>query len=683
MNIGMQAKNRWIKKHLLEAAAAPPGLGAAPAQPVIGLPFTLVYDGKPLNKTLAAWPSTTETTALNGNRIQHTRIWTDPKTGLEIRCVAVDYADYPAVDWVVYLKNTGPVDTPILENIQALDIAWPLAAGRPAIIHHAKGSDSAPSDFAPLADTLVPGGKVILHSHGNRYANRGGLPSIESLPFFNLQLDDQGVIIGLGWSGSWAGSFTRDAAGTIAVRAGLEHTHLRLHPGEEIRGPRVAMFFWQSDRMRAHNLWRRFLLDHYSPRPGGQPFTGLIADLNWGSYMDATKHVEEINFWGDHDLPMECYWIDAGWANMRLGWAAHTSHQTPDPTLFPDGLKPLFNATHQRGMKFLLWMVPESLHPAVGIGKEHPEWLGKPWEPVKGAMVFHGLDHGDPQANQFMVEHFSKVVNTFGVDVLRQDGENIWPEDTAPDRDGMSQIRFINGFYAFWDGLLEQHPGLLIDNCACGGRKIDLETITRSVALWRSDCQAWDFDPVTNQGFNYGLLQWIPLCGGVVLTHKLSTYAFRSAYSPALLLSWPMTGNWETGGDRNTDPKIRWSGVDVELLRNLLREYLAIRPYLFGDFYPLTPYSLEHTVWLAWQFDRTDLGEGMIQAFRRPACPEAAQRYQLHGLDPEAIYTVVDRDENRPREMSGRALMETGLAVSIPDRPGAAVITYKVFLRSF
>jgi len=56
----------------------------------------------------------------------------------------------------------------------------------------------------------------------------------------------------------------------------------------------------------------------------------------------------------------------------------------------------------------MLWLVPESVHPEVGIGKEHPEWLGKPftYPPAFGGMVFHGLDHGDPQVNQFMIRLF-------------------------------------------------------------------------------------------------------------------------------------------------------------------------------------------------------------------------------------------------------------------------------------
>jgi hypothetical protein len=53
-------------------------------------------------------------------------------------------------------------------------------------------------------------------------------------------------------------------------------------------------------------------------------------------------------------------------------------------------MKPLSDAAHARDMRFLLWMVPSSVHPAVGIGKEHPEWLGEPFgDNTPGAMVFH------------------------------------------------------------------------------------------------------------------------------------------------------------------------------------------------------------------------------------------------------------------------------------------------------
>ncbi len=41
----------------------------------------------------------------------------------------------------------------------------------------------------------------------------------------------------------------------------------------------------------------------------------------------------------------------------------------------------------------------------------------------------------------------------------------------------MTEIRYVEGHYAMWDELRARHPGLWIDNCASGGRRIDLETL--------------------------------------------------------------------------------------------------------------------------------------------------------------------------------------------------------------
>jgi alpha-galactosidase len=269
-----------------------------------------------------------------------------------------------------------------------------------------------------------------------------------------------------------------------------------------------------------------------------------------------------------------------------------------------------------------------------------------------------------------MIDYFSGLVRDFGMDIFRQDGGNLWPENTDPNRVGMNQIGYIQGFYAFWDGLLERHPQLMIDNCAEGARKMDLETLRRSIVLWRSDSQApMDFDPVVNQGFNYGLLSWIPLCGAPAPMRNLTAYSFRSAYCPALLVGWPMAPV--------ANVKDRWSMVDVDLLRKLLKEYLAVRPYLFGDFYPLTPYNVEQADWIAWQFDLPGQGEGMVQAFRRNQSVYEITRFNLHGLDPDSRYTCTDLDSGKSQTLAGRELMEKGLAVPITLQPGSALITYK------
>ena len=637
-------------------------------------PYSFVFGGRSSSEWLKESSVRQSEIMLDTNRLQRTLHYSDEKTGFEVRCEAVEYRDYPAIEWVVRFKNTSALDTPLLEKVHALDIKLFTGARSEVLVHHARGSNAEFRDFAPLTDRLASNGRLKLDSHGipTSFAGPSGSPSVESLPFFNLECGGEGMLGAIGWTGPWIAEFARAADGTVSATARMDDLHAILHSGEEVRTPRILVLFWQGDRLRAHNLWRRLLLTYYSPRPGGQAFTGMICDANWGSWMPGAKHIEEINWWGDHDLPMDCYWMDAGWTDMSLGWEAHQSTQVPNPSLFPNGLKPISDAAHARGMKFLLWMVPESVHPKVGIGAEHPEWLGKPFsDPAYGTMVFHALDHAEPKVNEFMIDHFSKVIDSHGVDIFRQDGLSLWPPDARSDRSGISQVRYTEGFYAFWDGLLKRHPALLIDNCGCGGRKLDLETMRRSIVLWRSDCQAsGDFDPISTQGFNYGLFPWIPLSGAAVPMTKLSPYSFRSGYGAAMVLCWPMTGVSDLA-------KQRWSGIDLNLLRRLLREYVAVRPYVFGDYYPLSSYNLSQTNWMAWQFDRADLGEGMVQAFRRPESVEQSSVYKLHGLNPDSVYALTNLDNPGFNKLTGRRLMDEGLAVNIPDKPGAVLITYK------
>ena len=109
----------------------------------------------------------------------------------------------------------------------------------------------------------------------------------------------------------------------------------------------------------------------------------------------------------------------------------------------------------------------------------------------------------------------------------------------------------------------------------------------------------------------------------------------------------------------------------------LLNQLEAVKDLYTGDYYPLTPYSLENDVWMAWQFDRPDLGQGVVQVFRRPDSPYESARFHLRGLDPDAKYEVTNLDTNRPEEMAGRELTATGLLVSAPQRPAALLITYR------
>lgn len=66
----------------------------------------------------------------------------------------------------------------------------------------------------------------------------------------------------------------------------------------------------------------------------------------------------------------------------------------------------------------------------------------------------------------------------------------------------------------------------------------------------------------------------------------------------------------------------------------------------------------------------------MVQALRRPDSGASTMTFLLRGLKADAHYEVENADGGKETR-AGRDLMEHGLAVTLPERSSAAVITYR------
>ena len=264
---------------------------------------------------------------------------------------------------------------------------------------------------------------------------------------------------------------------------------------------------------------------------------------------------------------------------------------------WPKGIREVSDWCRSQGIKTIVWFEPERVHAGTWIADQHPEW-------VHGGQNGGLLKLGDPQCRQWLTDHVDKLLTQEGIDLYRQDFNidplGYWQGADTDDRRGITEIRHVEGYFAYWDELLRRRPGMLIDSCASGGRRNDLETLRRAVPLLRSD---YIFEPVGEQNHTYGISFWMPFNGTGFLT--VDKYLIRSQMSPEFTL----------GVDT------RRKDLDYQLLRTLIDQWRHVSPCYFGDYYPLTPYSTENTIWMAWQFDRPDLGEGFVQAFRRAECP--------------------------------------------------------------
>ena len=645
----MNAARTWIDTNLGPAAASHP--------------FSFIYNGRPSEELLKAWTTARTATKLDPNRTRHTITFSDSATGLILRCEAIEYHDFPTVEWTLYFKNGGKTDTPIIESIQAVDLRLQRGDDGEFLLHHAVGSPANGSDYAPLETPL--GANAT-----QRITAAGGRPTNTDWSYFNIEWPSEGTIIAVGWPGQWAAEFARDGGKELHIRAGQELTHFKLLPGEEVRTPLIVLQFWNGDWVRAQNVWRRWMMAHSMPKPGGglpRPMTEGCSSRAYEEMIKANTETQImfIDRYLEERIKIDYWWMDAGWYVQQSGWPQVGTWEV-DPKRFPNGLRPISDHAHAHGIKILVWFEPERVAAGTWLTENHPEWI---FGGANGGL----LNLGNPDAWNWLVDHIDQLLTAQGIDLYRQDFNmdplDFWRRNDAEDRQGITEIKHVTGYLAYWDELRRRHPNMLIDSCASGGRRNDLETMRRAVPLWRSD---YAFEPIGHQGMTYGLSFWLPFHGtGTVATANapyygggltpVEPYAFWSNAAPSINCGFDM----------------RVKEIDYAALRRLFSQWRQMSDCYYGDFYPLTPYSRARDVWMAWQLDRPEDGHGVVQAFRRDQSPYESARFKLRGLEPRARYAVGDIGSKTRREISGRELMEKGLVVEIRDQPAAAVVTYR------
>lgn len=613
-------------------------------------PFSFLYGGRSSSEFLPTCKLERAQGQLGANRTERILTYTDTRTGLSIRCVVVEYRDFPTVEWTLHFKNNGTQDTPILSDIRAMDVPFERASEGEFLLHHNRGDLCAVNSFEPLVTRLEP-------KMQKRFVPAGGRPTNGEWPYYNIEWSGGGVITVIGWPGQWAATFTRDDRAGLRLRAGQELTHFTLRPGEEVRSPLGLLQFYQGDWLRAQNVWRRFMFAHNFPKPKEGALGPVLAACSGWQFpklmCNQAGEIEFINRYLEEGIKLDYWWMDAGWYPCdEVGWPKVGTWEV-DAKRYPGGLRAVTDHAHARGLKGLVWFEPERVHAGTWLADNHPEWIfgGK-----NGGL----LNLGNPDACAWLTAHVDKLITEQGIDLYRQDFNidplDFWRKNDSEDRQGITEIRHVEGYLAYWDELHRRHPGMLIDSCASGGRRNNLETMRRAVPLLRTD---FEFQNTGNQCCTYGFDLWLPYheCGN----RDIEPYAFRSNMAVWLGLVWD----------------VRKRDLDYALGRKLVGQWRAVAPYYLGDIYPLTRYSTAEDQWMAWQFDRPDLGEGLVQAFRRPESTYESVRLCLHNLEPDTQYTLTDLDQPASTRVFGRELMKIGLPVSLPVRPAAAVITYK------
>ena len=637
---------------------------AMPLAAVAGRPHAFKY-GDAAFADLAATGKVVRETA---SRTVLVHEWTSPDGRMLLRTTETAYKNFPVREYLPELVCVGDEPTDIVDDFRSVSIS---RATSNATVRALRGTVCSPQDFEPVTVALGERG-----TDSCSFVAAEGRSSAQWMPWLGIDFPEgDGVEIAVGWSGAWRADAAL-ANGAFSFSAGMVKTHFRLLPGETLRQPSVLVFTRKRgvSPRAMQTLVHRFMLDEKCPRDAQGRLIKPILPITAGGGNKTPAMMHKIIDWSVvNKMPFDCFWVDAGWngpahmpdliSNCGNMWYRFVGDWCFNPTVHPDGsLAKVADAAHAAGMRMLLWVEPERCvgEPPTPLFSEHRDWLlPAKDEQVRDKSQFN-VDLGNPAAREWVTETISRLVRENKLDIYRQDFNlntlPLWQGNDAPDRQGVTEAKYIAGLYAFWDALRARFPHLLVENCASGGRRLDFEAVSRSHSYCRTDyaighhngpLQVLDVQNVT-----LNTLAYQPFQGSETTPAQFfDDYGFFSSVCAGSVFT---PSDWNAGIVKNdfTPEQTTW-------FKKVFAAADRVRPFFEGDFYPLTdlraPDSQGERAWCAYQMHRPDLDAGFVVCFRR--CEAAASVFTaaLGGIDPSARYTT-ETFGGPTEQVDGRAL---------------------------
>ncbi|MFK4106213.1 alpha-galactosidase [Streptomyces sp. NPDC019531] len=189
----------------------------------------------------------------------------------------------------------------------------------------------------------------------------------------------------------------------------------------------------------------------------------------------------------------EVFCIDAGWYDTEPpgtvgpggvpGWWDAVGEWEESATRFPGGLREVLDRVRAAGMVPGLWLEPEV------VGVRSPVAAALPDEAFfrrDGVRLVewgrHQLDLTHPAARNHLDTVVDRLVRDHGVGYLKLDynidiGAGTDGDGTGGPGDGL--LRHNRAYLDWLDGVMDRHPGLVLESCAAGGSRTDHATLSR------------------------------------------------------------------------------------------------------------------------------------------------------------------------------------------------------------
>lgn len=629
----LAASEKWYYENIVNAGKN----GIAPA-------YDFTVDGVSLRNSLSEWTFETTEKAENG-AVNNVVTLTNAAKNLKATVSAVLYKEKATCNWSVCIENTGSGNSGIITDFYAIDTD--LAKGANANIYYCHGSDCTVNDFKLYTRNMDEGKKVF-----------GSIDrtTTEFLPYFNFVSDSGAFVLASGWTGSWKASF-ESQENTVNVKISQKKFASYLTAGEKAFSPEVSLTLYEGKALKGFNIFRKFVKEDITPANISQ----AVYQCAGGGTFDTQAALGEITKSGVSKY-IDCFWFDAeAWFydDTKSNWYDNAGNWTERTDIFPNGFEEVTAMLKNENIGTMLWFEPERVRKDTIFYNEAVKngWL------IDNGTDNYMLNLADDGACDFLCEYMANFIKENGISEYRQDfnysPEEYWAKADGKNRTGITENHYVRNLYRYLGYLLENVEGLKIDNCASGGRRLDLSMMRYSVPLWRSDYQCNDHpdNAESAQVQTYGLSLFLPY-SNIGNPWEDSLYEYASNITSI------------------KEVYHLFAVQNAEVCKDFLAKYVSVRHHLIENYYPLTgSATVSPSEWVAMQFGTEK--EGLISGYRHAEAPDTLT-VKLSGLDPDAEYTFsyVFDTERKDFTLKGSEAA-AGFDLAAKEAPEAVIIEYK------
>lgn len=541
-------------------------------------------------------------------------------------------------------------------------------------ISHLHGSWIAESDVT--SEPLKPGMKTIKNMDGARNGQGDHAEIMFSLD--GRPQENTGRMIGaaLCWSGNYKLRIDTDNNYSHNFLAGIndEASEYKLEPKEVFVTPKLAFTYSEeglSGVSRNFHRWARNGQIH-----GGNKLRDILLNSWEGVYFDIDEQKMDQMMGDFAAMGGELFVMDDGWFGDK--YPRNNDHSSLGDWVvnrrkLPNGVDGLIATAKKHGIKFGIWIEPESANTVSELYEKHPDWVLK--VPNRDPRYGRGgtqmlLDLSNPEVQDFVFQVVDDLMTNYpDIAYIKWDANASLVNYGSPylpkDKQSHIYIDFHRGLQKAVERIRAKYPDLVMQACGGGGGRVDYGVMPGFDEFWVSD----NTDAMQRIFMQWGTSYFYPSMA--MAQHVSASPNHQTGRVIPLKFRFDVAMSGRLGME--IQPKTMSDG-EKEFSKPAIATYKEIRPVVqFGDLYrlisPFDKLGVASLMYCTPEKDRAVFFAYKIEHYMNQVLP----RFRMAGLDANKNYRI--RELNLPqgenpcylhdKVVAGSILMNTGMEVPL------------------